>query len=439
MDQSAGRVWPVILSGGAGTRLWPLSRAAIPKQLLPLAGPETMIAMTAARVADPASFHPAIVVTGAAHAAITREQLPTARLIVEPSARNTAPAIALALLAVAAEDPDGVLLVMPSDHQLALPAALLAAVAAAAETAREGWLVTFGIRASTPETGYGYIRSGDALGGGLREVAAFVEKPDRERARAFVAEGGYTWNSGIFLFSVKGMRAALGTHAPAVLAAAEAAMAGAAAATALIRPDAQAFAAAPSISIDHAVFEHAAQVAVLPIDPGWSDIGSWDALHGLGVADTEGNVAQGQTLAIDTHGCLLRAEGVVLATIGINNLNIIATPDAVLVTARGRGEDVRALAGRLAGDPVLARPVIEHHAWGTLHVVHDGGDTRVRKACIDRGAGFALDAGASRVMLLSGGASADGVRLAPGVQTPASGRIEADAGLPEGAVLLILD
>lgn len=445
MDAPHNRIWPVILSGGAGTRLWPLSRTASPKQLLPLAGPETMIAMTAARVADTARFHPPLVVTGAGHAAQTLEQLgPATRLIVEPAARNTAPAIALAMLAVAADDPDGLLLVMPSDHRLALPGTFLEAVVAATEAAQAGWLVTFGIRASAPETGYGYIRAGvplDAglgagLGAGLRAAAGFFEKPDRARAQAFVADGGYSWNSGIFLFSVAAMRAALAAHAPEVLAAAEAATARAHRAGTTSLPDGAAFAAAPSISIDHAVFERAAKVAVLPVDPGWSDIGSWDALHGLGVADAQGNVAQGVTVAIDTQGCLLRAEGVVLATIGVNNLNIIATPDAVLVTARGRGEDVRTVAARLAGNPVLARPLIERHAWGEMHIVHDGAGTRVRKAVLAAGATLIVDDPATQITLVGGDAACAGLALATAAAVNGGGPVIAATG---GATLILLD
>lgn len=426
----AGRIWPVILSGGSGTRLWPLSRTEIPKQMLPLAGRDTMIAATAARVADAALFRPPLVVTGGGHVDLIREQLGAdTRLIVEPMARNTAPAIALALLAVAAEDPEGLLLVMPSDHRMAIPSALLAAVAAATPVARDGWLVTFGIRAATPETGYGYIEAAEVIGDGVRRAAKFVEKPERARAEAFVASGNYSWNSGIFLFSAAAMQAALAAHAPEVLSAAVAAMAAGSSADGASWPAADAFAAAPDISIDHAVFEHASRVAVCPVDPGWSDIGSWDALHGLGVADAAGNVVSGRVETLETNGCLLRADGVILATVGINNLNIIATPDAVLVTARGRSQEVKTIAGRLAGDPALVRPLIRHHPWGEEQIVEDRGTTRVRRIALTDGAAFTPPPG-SRVMLIGG--RADG--LAAGVLQDAAGPVTGS-----GAVFLLFE
>ncbi len=416
MDVKAagGRIWPVILSGGAGTRLWPLSRSDSPKQLLPLAGPDPMIVTTAARATDRQRFAAPIVVTGRRHAAMVREQLGEDMLmIVEPSARNTAPAIALAALAVAAEDPDGLLLVMPSDHVVTDPAALLAAVARAEATARAGWLVTFGIRATAPETGYGYIRAGDAITDGVHAAAAFIEKPPRERAQAYVASGDHSWNAGIFLFTAAAMRAALAAHAPAILAGAEAALAAATRSPGRIDPEAAAFAATPSESIDYAVFEHAARVAVCPVDPGWSDIGSWDALAELGPVDGEGNLRSGRVETLDTSNCLLRGEGVLLATIGVDNLSIIATPDAVLVSARGRGQDVKTIAGRLTGDAVLVRPVRQTRRFGSEMLVHDGEGLQVRKLVMSAGSRVTLAEG-GRVMLLAGDGHLDGMRLEAG-------------------------
>ncbi len=427
------RLWPVILSGGAGTRLWPLSRSQSPKQLLALAGPETMIVTTAARTADRLRFHPPIVVTGAAHAAMVREQLgagPT--LIVEPAARNTAPAIALATLAVAAQDRQALLLVMPSDHVVTDPAALLAAVERALPAAKDGWLVTFGIHAAAPETGYGYIRAGEAILPGVAAVAEFIEKPPLAQAQAYVAAGNYSWNAGIFLFSAAAMQAALAEHAPEILRCAAAALAAASHGDGRIDPDAAAFAAAPSDSIDYAIFEKAGRVAVCPVDPGWSDIGSWDALHALGPADAQGNVVTGRIEAIDSENCLLRAEGVLLATVGVRDLDIVATPDAVLVTARGRSQEVRSIAARLSGDPLLARPVTTARPWGEEVLVFDAGQAgvTVRRVVLN---GRAPCPCPGRALLLAGSATLDRVTMAPG-ESASGCSVSGDAG----AVLLLM-
>lgn len=431
------RIRPVILSGGAGTRLWPLSRAALPKQFLPLADEETMIVTTAGRVADRQRFAAPLVVTGSAHEAIIREQLGDAvTLIVEPAARNTAPAIALAVMAVLAEQADALLLVMPSDHRVADPEALLAAVDRAAAAARDGWLVTFGIHAAGPESGYGYIRAGETLMPGVQRAAAFIEKPDRVRAEALLAEGGYSWNSGIFLFSARAILDALSDHAPRVLAAAAAAMAAAISGDGSIRPAAAAFAAAPSISIDHAVFEHAARVAVCPVDPGWSDIGSWDALYDIGERDDAGNVVSGRVESLDTQGCLLQAEGVLLAAIGVSDLNIVATPDAILVTSRGRSQSVRDIAARLPGDVLLARPLVRNRAWGQEQVVHDAGGLAVHKLQLTAGAALAPGNGC-KVMLIDGDASMAGIPLAASILVDCDGVADSGVSSTGGATLLI--
>lgn len=344
-------IWPVILSGGAGTRLWPLSLPARPKQLLALTGERTMLQETAIRTAGP-GFAPPVIVCGAAHAAIIGEQLAAigidaAATIVEPSARNTAPAIALAALEVLRHDPDGIMLVMPSDHVIARPAELLAAVARATHAVTDGWLATFGIAPTAPETGYGYIEQGEVLAPGVHRAARFVEKPPLADAQAMLATGNFAWNGGLFLLRADAFVAALAEHAPAVLDAARAAFEGATRDGGTIHPDAASFAAAPSISVDYAVMEKAARVAVVPVDMGWSDIGSWHAVHGHGPADAEGNVVRGPAVLIDTRDTLVRSDGPLVATLGVEGLVIVVTAGAVLVADASRSQEVKDIVARL--------------------------------------------------------------------------------------------
>ncbi|MFN3435544.1 MAG: mannose-1-phosphate guanylyltransferase, partial [Sphingomonas sp.] len=268
---------PVILSGGSGTRLWPMSRPEMPKQLLALTAEETMLQLTAKR-AHGEAFAAPIVVANARHADHIDEQLAAAgaapqAVILEPVARNTAPAIALAALAAQGED---ALLVMPSDHVIADVAAFHAAIEAAMPLVAEGWLVTFGITPDAPETGYGWIKIGDVLAPGVHRVARFVEKPVRERAEEMLASGDHAWNGGIFLFRADIFLGALAAHAPGMLTATQDAMRGARREGVRIHPDADAFGASPSDSIDYAVMERAERVAVVPVSMGWSDVGSWD-------------------------------------------------------------------------------------------------------------------------------------------------------------------
>ena len=337
-------ITPVILTGGSGTRLWPLSRKVRPKQFLALTGEQTMLAETIGRTVGE-RFAPPILVGGAGQADILTEATPEgARVILEPMAKNTAPAIALAALMLREDAP---MLVMPSDHVVADVAAFIAAVEIAAALAAEGWLVTFGIAPTKPEIGYGYIKQGDALAEGGHAVERFVEKPDGETARAYLEEGGYHWNGGIFMFTAGAFLAALETHAPAMAAAARQASDKGKTDGAVLRPDADSFAASPSESVDYAVMEKADRVAVVPVSMGWSDVGSWDALYEIAARDEAGNCVAGPTFAIDTENCLVRSTGPRVATIGVSDLLVIATGDAVLVMPRGSSQRVKEAVERL--------------------------------------------------------------------------------------------
>jgi mannose-1-phosphate guanylyltransferase len=322
---SGMRIRPVILSGGAGTRLWPLSRAGRPKQFLALAGEESLLKATARRAAG---WGRPTVVAGAEQAAAVKAELPDAELVLEPAPRGTAAAIALAALRASEDE---LLLVMPSDHDISDETAFRTAVEAARPPAEAGWLVTFGIAPDRPETGYGYIRRGEAVAPGAYRAAAFREKPDRATAAAWLAEGGWDWNAGIFLFSRAALLEALAAHAPEVLAA--------------VRGD---FAAAPSVSIDKAVMEKADKVAVVPAAMGWSDIGSWDALHALGPHDADGNVLAGDVVAPGSRDCLVRSDGPVVVALGVEGLVIVATERAVLVVPRGESQRVKEAIDALA-------------------------------------------------------------------------------------------
>lgn len=345
------------MSGGAGTRLWPLSRSQRPKQLLPLTAEQTLIQLTAGRCTDEARFGRPIVVTNAHHADAIAEQISDrmpAAIILEPAGRNTAPAIALAAI----EAEDAILLVMPSDHVIEDVTAFHCAIEAALPVVEQGWMVTFGITPHRPETGYGYIKHGEEIAAGVRAVEAFVEKPPRERAEAYLADGGYDWNAGIFLFRADAYLAAIARHDPEIGTATRAAMAKAARDGIFVRPDAESFLASPSDSIDYAVMEKDDRVAVVPVDMGWSDVGSWDALHELATPDADGNVLSGDVVAIDTSNCLIRGEGPVVTAVGVKDLVIIATADAVLVLPRGDSQEVKRIVDELKakGHPTLDVP-----------------------------------------------------------------------------------
>jgi mannose-1-phosphate guanylyltransferase/mannose-1-phosphate guanylyltransferase/mannose-6-phosphate isomerase len=337
------RIIPVILSGGSGTRLWPLSRVGRPKQLIALAGEKTLLQQTALRVSDPALFEAPLLVASDEHVDAIEAQLGAigcapAGLILEPEPRNTAPAIALAALSAG---PGAILLVLPSDHVVADPEAFRAAIEAALPLARGGMLVTFGIEPDRPETGYGYIRQGAEIGPSLFRAERFVEKPDLATAQCYLAEGGYLWNAGIFLMGAEAYLDALEAHAPEVLVGARSAIAAQRAEGNRIWPDARGFGRATAVSIDRAVMEKSAEVAIVPVAMGWSDVGSWEALHAIGDKDGAGNVLSGDVVAIDSRDCLIRSDGPVIVTLGAEDLIVVATERAVLIAPRGESQRVR--------------------------------------------------------------------------------------------------
>jgi mannose-1-phosphate guanylyltransferase len=330
---------PVILSGGSGTRLWPLSRAKRPKQMLDLTGAGSMLGMTAERVADAASFAAPWVVAGTSQAEAIEQALPAlGALILEPAARNTAPAIALAALAAELDD---LLLILPSDQLIADAAGFRDAAARAAPFAREGWIVTFGMKPERAETGYGYIERGPELGDGIHQAARFVEKPDPATARRYFEGGRHDWNGGIFLMRAGTYLEALEAHAPEIARAARAAMDGARREGARIYPEEAVFARSPSTSIDYAVMEKAEKIAVAPVAVGWSDVGSWEALMEVSATDAEGNALSGDVVALDASGCLIRSEGPLVAAIGVEGLVIVATADSVLIVPKAQSQRVK--------------------------------------------------------------------------------------------------
>ena len=341
-------ITPVILSGGSGTRLWPMSRPERPKQMLALTADETMLQLTAMRTMGEL-FDSPIVVANARHANLVDEQLDhigadAQAVILEPLARNTAPAIALAALAA---ESASALLVMPSDHVIADISAFHAAIHAALPLVAAGWLVTFGIAPDAPETGYGWIKVGEEIAGGVHRVTNFVEKPPQDKAEAMLAAGDHTWNGGIFLFRADTYLDALATYAPAMLAACQLAMSKARREGKRIFPDVEAFAGSPDNSIDYAVMEKAERVAVVPVSMGWNDVGSWDALHAISDLDTAGNAhwsgTGGEVIAIETTNCLVRTDGVRVAIVGVDDLIVVASGNEMLILPRGRRQEVKKL------------------------------------------------------------------------------------------------
>jgi len=388
---------PVILSGGAGTRLWPLSRELYPKQLLALTSQRTMIQDTALRLKGLDAAAP-VIVCNDAHRFLVAEQLrligiePRA-IVLEPVGRNTAPAIALAALAAlkdsGAEDP--ILLVLPADHVIRDVAAFQMAAVAALTAAEQGRLVTFGVVPRAPETGYGYIKRAEALGPVYR-IGQFVEKPNATRAAQFVESGEYYWNSGMFVFRARRYLEELERLAPAIAAACRKAFEGAKSDLDFTRIDPKAFASCPSDSIDYAVMEKTKDAVVVPLDAGWSDVGSWASLHAASDADASGNVAHGDVLVEDSTDCYLHSESRLVAAVGLKDHVVVETKDAVLVAPKDRVQDVKSLVGRLKElgryEHSLHREVFR--PWGSYDSLENGNRFQVKRLSVKPGAQLSL-------------------------------------------------
>jgi mannose-1-phosphate guanylyltransferase/mannose-6-phosphate isomerase len=398
-NERRGRITPVILSGGSGTRLWPMSRALYPKQLLPLLSEHSLLQETVRRVADPAHFAAPLIIANDEHRFIIAEQLrrtgiAARQIILEPVGRNTAPAACIAALLLAAEDPGALLLIMPSDHAIADPAAFQAAIDRAAGAARGGALVTFGITADRPETGYGYIKRGDALAGqaGCHGVAAFVEKPDRKRAEEYVKGGDHFWNSGIFLFPAGLYIDELARLQPDMVAGCRAALDRGSRDLDFLRLDKTAFSGLKGESIDYAVMEHTANAAVVPVTMGWNDVGSWDALWSISDKGEDGNVLLGDVVAEEVKNSYLRAENGMIAALGVEDLVVVATGDVVLVARRDRAQDIKTIVARLQRNgrsEVGSHPTV-HRPWGSYRSIHAGARVQVKHIMVNPGAKLSL-------------------------------------------------
>jgi len=389
---------PLILSGGSGTRLWPVSRRNLPKQFLSLAGNGTLFEQTIRRTRELPDVTAPIVVASEDHRFLAAEQLleagvDGATIILEPLARNTAPAIALGALHAVVNDPEAILLVLPADHLIGEPSRFVDAVSRALPLAQSGWLVTFGIRPDRPETGFGYIRRAEELPEGGFRVERFVEKPDLATAQAYLDDGGYDWNSGMFLFKAARYLEELAEHAPAMLEAVRRAFAAAKTDLDFVRIDADLFAATPDNSIDYAVMEKTRRAAVLPVSCGWSDIGSWSALWLAGERDVDGNLREGDTLTVDTHGCLLRShERHLIATVGVDNLVVVSTPDATLVAHRDASQDVKKVVDQLkaSGRSEHSFHRVVRRPWGSYDSLEEGERFQVKRIMVKPGASLSL-------------------------------------------------
>lgn len=391
------KVHPVVLAGGSGTRLWPLSRKLYPKQFQPLVTDATLLQETVERVSGDDRFHPPLILCNEDHRFIVAEQMRardiiTRAIVLEPAGRNTAPACAVAAMMLSQDDSDAMLLVMPADHVIRNPDRFIEAIDSALGAAAAGRIMTFGIIPDRAESGYGYIRRGAALkdAPGCYAIAGFTEKPAPDKAQSFIDQGDYVWNSGIFMFRASIYLRELERHQPDMVGPCRRALEDGAEDLDFFRLDGDGFAQAPNISIDYAIMEKTGAGAVVPVEMGWSDIGSWAALRDIGAKDEDGNVLVGDVVTSDVRNAYVRSGGALTTVIGLEDIIVVVTTDAVLVAAADRAQDVKTLVETLGdrSEPFTHQRV--HRPWGSYESIDEGERFRVKRIIVKPGAKLSL-------------------------------------------------